>query len=201
MYEPQEDSFLLQKYARRYSKGIVLDIGTGTGIQAEAAAENKRVVKVFAVDIDEDAIIYCIRHVKNKKIVFFQSDLFVFFKRARANKKRNLFEKNFELKLPKDLKFDTIIFNPPYLPREKPEDIALDGGEKGYEILQKFFKDAKEFLKPAGNILIVFSSLTDKDKVDIIIEKNGFKSKLLEQKHIFFEDLYVYLVTNEKHQF
>jgi len=40
----------------------------------------------------------------------------------------------------------------------------------------------------------MFYSITDKDRVDKIIEKYGFRARLLEKKHIFFEDLYVYLV-------
>ena len=34
LYEPREDSRLLAKYAKKYAKGLVLDIGTGSGIQA-----------------------------------------------------------------------------------------------------------------------------------------------------------------------
>jgi len=49
VYEPAEDSFLIQKYIKKYSRGIVLDIGTGTGILAEESASSKRVVKVFAL--------------------------------------------------------------------------------------------------------------------------------------------------------
>ena len=37
VYEPSEDSYLLEKYVKEFSKGLVLDIGTGTGIQAKAA--------------------------------------------------------------------------------------------------------------------------------------------------------------------
>jgi len=72
IYEPAEDSFLLQKYVKKYAKGIALDMGTGSGIQAETAASSKKVVKVFAVDINEEAIKYCIRHQKNKKIILKQ---------------------------------------------------------------------------------------------------------------------------------
>ena len=96
MYEPKEDSFLLQKYVKKYSKGIVLDIGTGSGIQAETAAESRKVVKVFAIDIDKEAIDYCNKNIKNKKIIFLQSNLFDFFKKARQEEKYNVFEKKFK---------------------------------------------------------------------------------------------------------
>ena len=92
-------------------------------------------------------------------------------------------------------KFDTIIFNPPYLPTDKnAKDIALDGGNKGYELICKFLHESKKFLKPKGKILIVFSSLTGKEKLDKFLIDNQWIYKELEKKHIFFEDLFVYVV-------
>jgi len=180
IYEPAEDSFLLKKYIKKYSKGIVLDIGTGTGILAEEAASSKKVVKIFGVDINEEAIKHCIRNQKSKKIIFAMSDLFSLFKRDRRYM---------------GTKFDTIIFNPPYLPTDKKaKDIALDGGEKGYELLCKFLHECKKFLKPKGKILIIFSSLTGKEKLDNFLMRNYWRFKELEKKHVFFENLYVYLI-------
>ena len=107
------------------------------------------------------------------------SDLFSLFKRDRRYM---------------TIKFDTILFNPPYLPKDKVKDIALDGGKKGYELICKFLHESKKFLKPNGKILIVFSSLTGKEKLDKFLLDNYWKFKLLEKKHIFFEDLFVYLI-------
>ena len=172
IYEPQEDSFLLSKYVEKYASGKVLDLGSGSGIQAESALMKTR--DVLAVDINKEAV----KLLKKKNINAKYSDLF-------SNVKG---------------KFDLIIFNPPYLPEEKLEDsktkLVTTGGKHGYEILKRFFKDAKKFLNKNGKILIVFSSLTNKKKVDSLIKKYGFKSKLLEEKKIFFESLYVYLVVN-----
>ena len=94
----------------------------------------------------------------------------------------------------KNEKFDTIIFNPPYLPEQEPKDVALDGGKKGYEVLERFFNEVKNYLNSNGVILVVFSSLTNKNKIDDIIKRNKLKSKLLEEKSLFFEKLYVYLI-------
>lgn len=178
-YEPREDSFLLQEQVKKLAKGSVLDIGTGSGIQAEAAAKKKSVTRVVAVDIDKGAVEFCRQTIRDKKIIFAVSDLFAKIKG----------------------KFDTIIFNPPYLPEEptlkdligiEKGELALSGGKHGYELLEKFLKQAGDFLKPNGIILIVFSSLTDKSRVDSLIEQNLFDSKQLSTEHIFFEDLFVY---------
>lgn len=180
IYEPREDSSLIQKHIKKYAKGIVLDMGTGTGILAEEAASSKKVVKVFGVDINEDAIIYCIRHQKSKKIICAMSNLFRLFKIDRRYM---------------DMKFDTILFNPPYLPNDpNMKDKALDGGKKGYELICLFLHEAKRFLKPKGKILLVFSSLTGKEKLEKFLLENYWMFKELERQHIFFEDIYVYLI-------
>ena len=170
IYEPREDSFLLAKYVEKFAIGKVLDIGTGSGIQAETALKFSK--DVLAVDIDKEAINY----VGKKGVKAKVSNLF-------SNVKD---------------KFDLIIFNPPYLPDEKLEDEEskkiTTGGKYGYEILERFFNKVSKYLNKNGKILIVFSSLTNKNKVNKIIKKNKFKFKLLESKKIFFETLYCYLI-------
>jgi len=173
MYSPREDSLLLEKYLR-LAKGKVLDVGTGSGVLANAASKNPNVESILAVDVDEESIDYCDSYYQSRKLTFMVSDM---FEKVEG-------------------KFDTIIFNPPYLPQDKGiKDQALYGGKKGWEILGKFFSQAKDYLNKNGIILIVFSSLTDKQKVDEMIKEHGFKFKELERKHIFFEDLYVYLIS------
>lgn len=173
IYKPQEDSALLEKYVKTYAKGRVLDIGTGSGIQAIAAAQNSNVASVLATDIQKKAIEHCKKNIKNTKIKFLQSDL---FKKIKG-------------------KFDTIIFNPPYLPQElKLRDLTIEGGEKGYEIMQKFICEVNKFLSEDGIVLMVFSSLTKKEKVEEFIKNSLLDFKELEKLHIFFEDIYVYLL-------
>jgi len=176
IYEPREDSYLLQKYVRAYAYGRVLDMGTGSGIQALAAMENPDVLDVLAVDINQDAVNSLKDKIKNerlRKISVLHSDLF-----------GNVFGK-----------FNLILFNPPYLPMDKDiDDPALYGGKKGWEISEKFFMQASKFLAHDGIILFLFSSLTNKDKIDNILKQNLFQHKLLETQKLPFEELHVYEV-------
>ncbi len=174
VYEPGEDSTMLEAYVRQHAKGNVLDMGTGSGIQAIAAAQSEKVNSVLAVDIQKSVIGYCKKCIKNKKIRFMVSDLF--------NKIPNK-------------KFDTIIFNPPYLPSElKVRDLTIESGKKGYEAIESFLSKVSRFLNPDGAILIVFSSLTKKEKVDEFIKNSLLEFELLEKQHYFFEDLYAYRI-------
>jgi len=177
IYKPREDSRLLAKQVRKYAFGLVLDIGTGCGVQALEAAKKRNVSKVIAVDVQKDVIEYCKKNIKNKKIKFVISNLF-----SNINKK-----------------FVTIIFNPPYLPEDvRLKDLTINGGKKGYEIIEMFLNEVNNYLKPNGIILIVFSSLTKKEKIDEFIIKNLLEFRLLNKEHIFFEELYVYLIKKSR---
>jgi len=173
IYLPREDSFLLQRYVKQYARGKVLDMGTGSGIQAITAASNKG-VSVLAADFNEKAVDYCKKNIKSKKIIFRYSDLF-----------SGIHEK-----------FDTIVFNPPYLPEDEfKKDISVIGGRRGYETVERFLDSANNHLNTNGIILLLFSSLTKKEKVDEIIERNGLAFVLLDEKGAgLYEKLYVYLI-------
>ncbi len=170
IYEPAEDSYLLQEEVKKFVKpGMkVLDIGVGSGILAETAKNIG--AEVLAVDINPEAV----EHVRRKGINSIVSDLF----------------SNVEDK------FDLIIFNPPYLPREEmePEDsqLATTGGEKGNEVIERFLKEANNYLLEDGKILLLFSSLTP--NIIKLFEKYDYKYRMLSEQKIPFEVLYVYLL-------
>lgn len=167
IYEPAEDSFLLNKHVRKLAHGKVLDMGTGSGFQAITILENPD-NEVLAVDINPE----CVEYVKKKGVDAIQSDLF-----------QNITGK-----------FDFIIFNPPYLPEDEnePEDSRLSttGGKEGSEILKRFLDEAKKFLNHKGEILLVISSLTGSPKVLF----KDYHYTLLESESHFMEILSVYLL-------
>jgi len=174
VYEPREDSELLMKYVKRFASGNVLDMGTGSGVQAEEAVKKKNVKSVTAVDINPEVK----KYIKNPKIKVIISDLF-----SKVSGK-----------------FDTIIFNPPYLPQDAGiEDASLYGGKMGYEVLVRFLDDLSGYLKDNGKVLVVFSNLTMKNIVDMAIEKNLLEFELLEKMKLpMFEELYCYLITKSE---
>ena len=174
IYEPAEDSYLLQKQVKIYVKKDmkVLDLGTGSGIQAETAKQITN--NVLAADINKEAVEF----VKKKGIKSIQSDLF-----------SNIKEK-----------FDLIIFNPPYLPEDKREDkesaLTTTGGKHGYEIIEKFLKQVKNHLNKEGKILLLFSSLTNKEKINQILKENEFTFDIVASQKLPQELLYVYIIHN-----
>lgn len=171
IYKPREDSYLIKKYIKDYAKDKkVLDMGTGSGILAKEASKYAKYV--VASDINKE----CLKNLKNIKTI--HSDLFESIKE----------------------KYDLIIFNPPYLPKDKREDeessLTTTGGIMGYEILERFLNELKPHLNKDGKALIVFSSLTNKRKIDLIINRNKLNFKILEEKKLpLFETLYCYLIS------
>lgn len=177
VYMPQDDTYLLCDAVDEFAKGKVLEIGCGSGFISIEAAKNGH--EVTCVDINPYAIEYTKKLAEEEKVKIecFESDLF---------------EKVVD-------EYDTIIFNPPYLPKDdrEPNDlitVATTGGEQGYELIERFFSDVDNYLKKEGNILLLFSSLTKKEKVDELIALYGFKAEKIRESKFFFEKLYVYLI-------
>lgn len=178
IYEPREDSFLIAKHIPTYAKKAktCLDMGTGSGVLALASA---KYCKVIAADINPKALAYAKEQATKAKlkIEFIMTDLF-------SN-------------IPKQ-KFDLITLNPPYLPdpkRAELRNIALDGGKKGSELIEKFLKQAKNYLADDGTILLLFSNLSG----DILklLNKCKYKYTKLDEENQFMETLYVYALSKK----
>ncbi len=185
LYKPQEDSELLKRAVVEHSFGEVLDMGTGSGILAFAAAAKPEVTSVLAVDIDEESLA-SIRQALAKQAPAIREKVTV----ARSD----LFSA-----VPPGHSFDTIICNPPYLPQEpNDEHQALYGGRHGYEFLLRFLDEARTRLRPQGQILLLFSSLTNKERVDQELRRLGYHAEELLMEAHFFEQLYVYRLWRSK---
>ncbi len=172
IYMPGEDSFLLEKQVRKYAKGkILLDMGSGSGIQAKAAI-SAGAKSVLAADINEETV----KELKKQGIPAIKSNLFSKIKG----------------------RFDIIAFNPPYLPEDNREDkesqLATTGGKKGDEIIVRFLKNIKKYLKKEGIVLLVISSLTPKTRINKILKSEKLSKEILSSEKFFFEKLEVWKV-------
>ena len=176
-YEPAEDSYLLLKWALKKAKGRVIEIGSGSGIVIEKLIGKEGIKEIYATDIDKEVI----EHLKRKfgtKIKIIHSDLFQ--------------------QIPK-IKFDTILFNPPYLPEEGWEDyktkIQTVGGKEGNEIIIRFLNEAIEYLSEKGEILLIVSSLSSPKRIFKEIKRLELNYKILECLRFDFEEVCVISIT------
>lgn len=186
VYAPAEDSFLLAKEIEKYVNNLnetekikikVLDVGTGSGIQAQTAIDSGVLIKnVLAVDVDKQAV----KMIKAKGIQVIESDLFSKIK--KINKRAQT--------------FDLIVFNAPYLPEDKEEPLnsrlATTAGKEGYEITIRFLKEAKTHLNKNGKIFLLFGSLSKPRIILNYAKKICYKTRLLSQENLFFEKIFVY---------
>ncbi|MGC8652006.1 MAG: HemK2/MTQ2 family protein methyltransferase [Candidatus Micrarchaeia archaeon] len=173
VYEPREDSYLLAQAVEKYAFGRALDLGTGTGIQGIVAA--KKGCTVTFSDISAKAV-ECARAnaaLNGVKGAFVKSDMFAGIKGA----------------------FNTIIFNPPYLPEEdpgrNPKDITLDGGIDGRTYINILLKGYKNHIAKDYAVLLLESSLDGYER-DIT---GG--AKIVASTRLFFEELVVIMASNK----
>ena len=170
IYLQREDSFLLQKAVKKSAKSKrVLDMGAGSGIQAQTALK-AGAKNVLAIDIDPEVI----AHLKKQNLKAIKSNLF-----------QNV-----------NGKFDLIVFNPPYLPEDRREDKesarVTSGGKKGDEILMRFLKQAPAHLEKNGIILLVVSSLTPQNRIINLIKCLNISRKIIGGEKFFMETLEVW---------
>jgi release factor glutamine methyltransferase len=179
IYSPKEDSYLLAEQIIKHfqiltneqlNKIKVLDIGSGSGMQAQTCLDFIDRKNILCADINPKAI----KHLKSNNFKAKQSDLF-----SNINKKQ---------------KFDLITFNPPYLPTSEYDDQwDTTAGPNGNETIIKFLKKAKSFLEKDGSIILLFSNLSHPRTILSNAKKLNYKTKKLAEKNMgFFERLYVY---------
>ncbi|MDE1870779.1 MAG: methyltransferase [Candidatus Micrarchaeota archaeon] len=164
VYEPREDSYMLAESVNMHAFGKVLDLGTGTGIQGIVAA--LKGCEVTFSDIDEKAL-EC----------------------ARANAEQNGVSGKF---LRSDMfdsigeRFNTIVFNPPYVISKEMKHLALDGGENGRHYIDRFIGSYKEHVLDRHCVLIVESSFNRFEK-----DVERLHAEIVSKGHYFFEDIAV----------
>ena len=178
IYQPAEDSYLMSRILKEQIPILLkenpdlsfFEIGAGSGIHLETAKSlGIKKENIFSSDIDKKSVSHC--NLLGFNCV--HSDLF-----------ENI-----------SGKYDLIIFNPPYLPEDarepKSSKLATTGGKKGNEIILRFLKDAKNYLKIDGKIFLITSSLAE----DVNFKKLNYSAKEIGCEKLFFERLCIWELT------
>ncbi|MDD3399126.1 MAG: methyltransferase [Candidatus Methanomethylophilaceae archaeon] len=88
-------------------------------------------------------------------------------------------------------RFDTIVFNLPYLPVEDEGLLAKawSGGSTGVEPLERLLEGAADHLEPGGRVVVVASSLMTTEDLDSIL--SDYSVRVIGELSLFFEVLRV----------
>jgi release factor glutamine methyltransferase len=171
IYYPREDSQLLANVLEDLDLDgkSVLDMGCGSGFLAVLAS--KLGGKVTAADISLEAV----RQTEKNARTNGQS-----IRTIRSNLFENINEK-----------YDIVVFNPPYLPETEYHDVTYSGGKTGRNIINRFIKEVKNYLRPNGKVYMVISSLTGKDEVKEAFWRSGLKPEIIKREKIEWEELVI----------
>ena len=154
----------------------VVDIGTGSGILALAAAR-AGAKNVLATDINPNAALTAAEN-------------------ARANglgdRVTALCTNLLSAVAPRPL-FDVILSSPPKHAGE-PRNLADRGWHAGpaYRDIAPLFDQARERLKPGGRLYVMVSSDSDLDLFSTLIDRAGFLARLVREHSLIIESLIIY---------
>jgi len=142
---PSAQSLYLLTHWKIAEGETVLDIGTGSGVQAIFAAD--KASSVLATDISAEAVevakLNVQHHGLGKKIEVRQGDLF-----APVNK---------------DEKFDVILFNIAYPYNDETQGL--------WKVHERFFAEADKYLKPGGRIYYQSGLIDNIPKIKSLVDK------------------------------
>ena len=171
VYDPSDDSFLLMEKAEPH--GRVLEIGSGSGIIS--VFYSLRGLDVTSVDVNRTAVECTLRNasINGTELKAEVSDLFSSV----------------------EGKYDTIIFNPPYLPTEDGfgGSEQWDGGPDGFKVTRPFLSALPEYLEDRGECFLILSSLTDMET--LISEFKNLSFSEIGRSEFTFETIFLYRIS------
>ena len=170
-----ETELLLEKVisfyrASRPNNGLLVDLCCGSGAIAVVLAKELQ-LKVIAVDISFEALritkANCEKHGVSHLVSPLQSDLLTAFRPVSG--------------------ISCVVSNPPYVSREEMDDglqpevdlyephLALDGGQKGLEIIQRIKKQLSTQLAPGGYLFMEIGTEQGQDICQLFTTKETEK--------------------------
>lgn len=169
VYPPSDDSILLIESLVVRDGERILEVGCGSGVVSIHCAVNG--CDVTAVDINPLAVELTRRNAAANGVDIRVSESDVY---------ENV-----------DGRFDTIVFNLPYLPVDEEGLLAKawSGGPDGLGPLPRLLDGAPRHLLPGGRVVVVVSSLTEPRALEEVLE--GYEVRTLGERRLFFERLSV----------
>lgn len=173
VYAPQTDTRLLMRAMHREritAETDVLDLGTGSGFLAVAAA--RRGARVTAVDISRRAVaVTWLNALLNGRTVRVRRGDLVSAVPGR--------------------RFDLVITNPPYVPaphltQPRGPARAWDAGRDGRLLIDRICDTAPEVLRPTGTLLIVHSHLCGVGTTLTRLQKAGLRAQVVDRTRLPF---------------
>ncbi|MEU3449896.1 HemK2/MTQ2 family protein methyltransferase [Streptomyces thermolilacinus] len=174
VYAPQSDTFLLRDAIEREELppgAEVLDVGTGSGALALAAA--RRGARVTAIDRSRRAVLTARLHaaLAGQRVRVLRGDL---------------------LEPAAGRRYDLIVCNPPYVPspRKRPPRrgaaVAWDAGPDGRAVIDRICDGAPALLRPSGALLLVQSALSGVRPTIERLERAGLSAAVVRRSVVPF---------------
>ncbi|MDD2936647.1 MAG: methyltransferase [Candidatus Methanomethylophilaceae archaeon] len=174
VYPPSEDSLLLISCLDVAAGEKVLEIGCGSGIVSLHCAMAGAVVT--AGDINPRAVELTRRNAELNGINIDVIETDVYGSVSG--------------------RFDTIVFNLPYLPVDDDCELseAWSGGEGGLGPLPELLRGAEDHGREGWRVVVVVSSLMDREMLDALL--STYSVKILGELPLFFERLRVLQISS-----
>ena len=166
VFAPRSDAGVLLDAAIPRLRGDVLDLCSGSGVLALAAAPHA--ASVVAVDMSRmaAAAVRVNAILNRRRVEVRRGDLF-----AAVGSRR----------------FDVILTNPPYVPTPPGAEARLgspawEGGALGRDLLDRIRTDVHAHLRPGGEVLIVHSALADFDRTLELLAQSGLTAAIVAEQ-------------------
>lgn len=177
VYEPADDTFLLARCVAEAAKPGMrwLDVGTGTGVVAMAAA--RAGAQVVATDANPIAADLALRNARENDV-----DVACVVADLMAGVAGP---------------FDGVSFNPPYLPTgpddkvQGPLNLAFDGGPSGNDVVLRLVEQIRAAARPPTLVLVVHSTLSDPHPMQQAMADAGYAVEVAASERHFYEELTV----------